>query len=206
MIAFFLLKQKSNQLFIWLYLLLVLVLAALQIFFSPTVLFQFINQFVNEKLNLFFEIFTWIGSGWTYGSVCLLILFFNRKYFWLFVASFAATSLVAQAIKYFSSNVARPVEFFSQQKISINFPLGAEELHWNSFPSGHTTSAFSLFLLLSLISKNKWIVVSCFIGAALVALSRVYLTAHFVRDIYWGMIFGVETTSIILFLFRKKIL
>jgi membrane-associated phospholipid phosphatase len=63
-----------------------------------------------------------------------------------------------------------------------------------------------LFLLLSLISKNKWIVVSCFIGAALVALSRVYLTAHFVRDIYWGMIFGVETTSIILFLFRKKML
>ena len=205
MIAFFLLKRKSNQLFIGLYLLLVVSLAAFQIFFSPTVLFESINQFVNEKLNLFFEIFTWIGSGWTYGAVCLLVLIFNRKYFWLFVSSFAATSLVAQIIKYFLPNIARPVEFFAQQKIAINFPVGAEELHWNSFPSGHTTSAFSLFLLLSLFSKNKIIVLLCFASAALVALSRVYLTAHFVRDVYWGMIFGTEITSLMCWLFENKI-
>ncbi len=199
MIALFLLKEKENLLFFWLYLLLVMGFGALQIFFSPTVLFESINQFVNEKLNIFFEIFTWVGSGWTYGAVCLLVLIFNRKYFWLFVSSFAATSLVAQTIKYFLPNVARPVEFFSQQKIAINFPIGAEELHWNSFPSGHTISAFSMFLLLSLLSKNKIVVLLCFVSAVLVALSRVYLTAHFVRDIYWGMILGTEITSLMCF-------
>ena len=180
------------------------VFGVLQIIFSPTDLFLFVNNFVTDKLNLLFEIFTWIGSGWTYATVCLLVLIFNKKYFWMAVSCFAATGLLAQLIKYLLPNIPRPITFFSQQNISIKIPNGAEKLYWNSFPSGHTVSAFSMFLLLSFLMKKNSV---SFLFAAcgfFVAISRVYLTAHFVRDTYVGMIIGVELTGILIKVFQKN--
>ncbi|RZK40560.1 MAG: phosphatase PAP2 family protein, partial [Hymenobacter sp.] len=63
-----------------------------------------------------------------------------------------------------------------------------------SFPSGHSTSAFSVFLLLTLLVKNKrWGYVFLLLAAA-AAYSRVYLAQHFVEDVYAGSLLGTVLT------------
>jgi membrane-associated phospholipid phosphatase len=60
-----------------------------------------------------------------------------------------------------------------------------------SFPSGHTVNAFALFFCLALITKNKWIKFLCFVAAALVGYSRIYLSQHFAIDVLPGSLIGV---------------
>jgi membrane-associated phospholipid phosphatase len=146
-----------------------------------------------------------MGSGWMFAAVCITLFFLDKWKGIIASVSFAITSLAAQSTKNFLPNVARPFEYFAQQNIAINFPEGVEKLHWFSFPSGHTVSAFSIFCLLSLLIKNKYASVFFIIIAFLIALSRVYLVAHFVRDTYAGMIIGVELTCIVHYWFTTKL-
>jgi membrane-associated phospholipid phosphatase len=196
-------NKPEIRYFFWLYGLLVVSFGVLQINYSQQQLFLFINSFVNSYSTFLFKIFTFIGSGYTYAAVCLALLMIDKWKGMIAIACFALTSLVAQLIKYFLDNIPRPIEYFSQQHIAINFPNGAEILHWSSFPSGHTTSAFSMFCLLALLVKNKyWSIVFAFISLA-VGISRVYLAAHFVCDTYVGMIIGVELTCVLYWLSEK---
>ena len=204
MIASFLFKKNIDSHFLWLYFILCCLLGIAQIFFSQAQLFLFINQFVSSKIDFIFFVLTWLGSGWAYAVVCLLILFFQKKYFWLSVISFAATGLIAQAIKYLIPQNPRPLTFFSSTHTTIKISNLAEQLHWESFPSGHTTSAFSMCLLLSYIfKKEKWSFFF-FVMALFIGISRVYLTAHFVKDIFAGMILGTEITALIIVFFQQK--
>ncbi|MEY4877384.1 MAG: hypothetical protein RL708_2534 [Bacteroidota bacterium] len=196
-------NKPEIKYFFWLYGLLVVSFGILQINYSQQELFLFTNSFVNNYSNFLFKIFTFIGSGYTYAAVCLALLMVDKWKGMIAIVCFALTSLVAQLIKYFLDNIPRPFEYFSQQHIVINFPTGAEILHWSSFPSGHTTSAFSMFCLLALLVKNKyWSIVFAFISLA-VGISRVYLAAHFVCDTYFGMIIGVELTCVLYWLSEK---
>jgi membrane-associated phospholipid phosphatase len=62
----------------------------------------------------------------------------------------------------------------------------------NSFPSGHTLSAFALYGFLAFSSKNKTVSTVLLLAlAVLVAISRVYLLQHFLQDILMGSVLGV---------------
>ena len=76
---------------------------------------------------------------------------------------------------------------------------------FNSFPSGHTLSAFALFGLLALVyANNKWVVGSCFIIAAGVGISRIYLGQHFLKDILFGAFCGTCISTVIyLWIYQK---
>jgi membrane-associated phospholipid phosphatase len=79
------------------------------------------------------------------------------------------------------------------------------EQHSNfSFPSGHSTAAFSVCIFLALISNNKkW---GYFYGvlAILISFSRVYLSQHYFIDILVGSILGTTITFFIYYYFAKK--
>jgi membrane-associated phospholipid phosphatase len=205
MFSFLHLKQPNTNYFFWLYYLFIVVFGGLQLIYSPAELFLSVNKFVENNLTEVFKIVTFLGSGWMFAGLCLILLLLDKWKGIIASTSFAITSLVAQSVKNLLPNFARPFEYFAQQKIAINFPLGAEELHWFSFPSGHTISAFSIFCLLSLLIKNKYASIFFALLAFLVALSRVYLVAHFVRDTYFGMLIGVELTCIVHYWFTTKL-
>jgi membrane-associated phospholipid phosphatase len=69
--------------------------------------------------------------------------------------------------------------------------VGGKIHTWQSFPSGHTMTAFALALFLSILIRNKFWGVLLLILAILVAYSRVYLFQHFPKDVFAGSIFGV---------------
>ncbi|MEN9522514.1 MAG: hypothetical protein RL065_891 [Bacteroidota bacterium] len=199
------LKNTETKYFFWIYYLLIVVFGTLQIIYSPTELFLFVNSFVNNSATIVFKLITWIGSGYAYALICVALIIYNK---WIGIATtstFGLTSLVAQGIKNFIENIPRPLTYFQQQKIELLMPDSSEKLYWYSFPSGHTVSAFSMFCALAFVFKNKLISVLFILMALSVGVSRVYLTAHFVRDTYFGMIIGVELTCIVFYLFRFKL-
>jgi membrane-associated phospholipid phosphatase len=77
----------------------------------------------------------------------------------------------------------------------------------NSFPSGHTSAAFSLFICLALITPRKWAPLWV-VSAWAVAYSRIYLSQHFLEDILLGSVIGLFSTIAIYmlmdFYFNRK--
>ena len=59
-----------------------------------------------------------------------------------------------------------------------------------SFPSGHSMAAWALFTLTAALVRKGWVSVLCLVLAVSVSLSRVYLMAHFLRDVVAGAAIG----------------
>lgn len=60
-----------------------------------------------------------------------------------------------------------------------------------SFPSGHVSRfAFLIVIFISLFRKNPWLVTTALVFLALMALTRVYLGAHWASDVLGGLILG----------------
>lgn len=59
-----------------------------------------------------------------------------------------------------------------------------------SFPSGHTSYAFTIFTIILFMAKKKSLKVLTGILAVLIAFSRLYLYVHFPTDVIGGAIIG----------------
>ena len=65
------------------------------------------------------------------------------------------------------------------------------EGHGNSFPSEHAMFAFSVATVIARrYGSHKWVPYVSYGGAALVAFSRVTLSAHYVSDVFFGSVLG----------------
>ena len=61
----------------------------------------------------------------------------------------------------------------------------------NSFPSGHTSYAFTFATIVTILNKNKALKIFTGVLAVLMAFSRLYLYVHFPTDVLAGAIFGI---------------
>jgi len=72
-----------------------------------------------------------------------------------------------------------------------------------SFPSGHSLAAWALFTLTAAMIRKTWVSLLCLFLAASVAISRVYLMAHFLRDVIGGAAIGFVTGYVLYFVYDK---
>jgi membrane-associated phospholipid phosphatase len=167
----------------------------------------FFNRFVNSPLDSFFEYITYIGDGVFILLFVLLVLFINVQKALTILLCYGLSTGFTQGIKYyFFGDINRPSLTFEMVHTSLKFVDGVDLHIHHSFPSGHSTAAFSLFFCLSFFSKNNIFKVVCFISAMLVAFSRVYLSQHFFEDITVGSFIGVMFSFLVCsLLFETKI-
>lgn len=128
-------------------------------------------------------------AEWKFILLFLAILFYN-KYgnAFIVVLSWAFTGILAQSLKRVF-DFPRPAGFF--QDLSLNF-INSDSIHYaHSFPSGHTTTAFAIFIAMALMTNKKHYQFIFFLLALSVAFSRVYLLQHFFVDVYFGSILGL---------------
>lgn len=82
---------------------------------------------------------------------------------------------------------ARPVEWTAEAPLSFT-PLNWDAYTFQSFPSGHSTTAFSLALSIAFVwPRTLWPMLAC---AVLIATSRIVVGAHYLTDITAGAALG----------------
>jgi membrane-associated phospholipid phosphatase len=164
------------------------------------------NEWHSAWGDALFPYITHLGDGLFSVAVVLALLCY--RYYWALLAalSFISTSLLAQFLKRgIFDEVMRPKLYFANENL-LRFVEGVEVHSYNSFPSGHASSAFACFTLLALLQPNRWRAVFFFFMALLISYSRIYLQQHFFVDIYAGACIGVGLTSVIFYLMEKSAL
>lgn len=73
-----------------------------------------------------------------------------------------------------------------------------------SFPSGHSTAAFAAVTsLFGMLKEKRWIAY-CGLGLALlIVFSRLYNYVHFPSDVIAGILLGIITGLVVVFIFKK---
>ncbi len=172
---------------------------------ANTGIFFFINNAMKHPINdLWLGYTTQLGNGYVLLPIAMIMLFFyDRKFFWknvgyLFAASVVGGIVVTQAKLLFDA--PRPLSFYQRELeaglVSINVMF--EPVYAHSFPSGHSQTAFTVAHSLALLcTRFAWGVRASFYGVAvIIALSRVYVGAHFPIDILAGALVGVLTAHL----------
>mgnify|MGYP003299856807 FL=1 len=72
-----------------------------------------------------------------------------------------------------------------------------------SFPSGHTSSAFTFAMAITMVLKNKGAAIASFIFAFLMGISRIYVGVHYPTDVIVGAVVGILYAVIGYFIFAK---
>ena len=160
-----------------------------------------INAQTGGTADQFFAFYTHIGDGIVVPIIIILACLLYRKNFLsnfaLGITTFALSGLLAQFFKRIVfADYLRPSKVL-EGKLKL---IEGVELHGaHTFPSGHSTVSFALFIFLAfLFKKYRWAQVTCAILAVLAAYSRVHISQHFVEDIVAGAFLGVTC----FFLFR----
>lgn len=148
--------------------------------------------------NIFFKYFTKVGEEWSYPIVLLLLVFaFPPRNYRHFIYVPFLGGLVALVSFYAKSYFRhpRPALFFGRNGTLDEINKVADVTLYggmNSFPSGHTLSAFALFAFMAFVVPNKKLGgILLFLTALLVGISRIYLVQHFLEDVYLGAVIGV---------------
>ena len=165
--------------------------------------FLLLNADLGPTADVFFRFWTNLGDGIIWVLVLILIYRYHKSKLPLVIASILVSTLITQITK----NVIFPDSFRPTAAhldlAMIHTVTGIDLLSANSFPSGHTASAFSIFLLACLMMKSRWVIFIGFLYAILVGYSRIYLAQHFPLDVGAGMITAVFTLLISIY-FQKQ--
>lgn len=175
--------------------------------------------------DIFYRYYTQVAEWFPY-IVCVALLLFSR----IGDGAFASAAMILSALttQLFKNiiNAPRPIKWFELNMPDVQLPLtpGVEVHSWFSFPSGHTTSFFALAFVLCVIFTRSprnprnprslrsprtyracsyLMQVGLFFLAALGGYSRIYLSQHFARDVFAGILVGVIVTAVCYAVFSR---
>lgn len=195
---------KVNRYFLVLYLIVLIGAGAVLLLFEKPQIHLYINRNHSLPADYFFKIFTNFGDGLVPVFIGTVLLFFSFRKALLLGISTAFAGILAQVLKRFVfTSEVRPKVYF-EKVADLYFVPGVEIHSWHSFPSGHTATAFSMFFILAMFIPQKWTKILFFSAAILIAYSRMYLSQHFLIDVYFGSLIGIISAIIISLLINRS--
>jgi undecaprenyl-diphosphatase len=165
-------------------------------------IFLAINHGLNCNFNNYWLGYaTWLGNGWIGFPIAVVaLIFLDRNVFWRNTLVLAAAGIlggIALNVIKQAFHAPRPLTVFAPDiaagRLYVNVLF--DRLYWNSFPSGHTQTAYTVATVLSWAgtrSRKMTLPASAifFFIASVVGVSRIYCGAHFPSDILAGAILG----------------
>lgn len=151
--------------------------------------FHQINTARHALADSLFPYITHLGDGLL---ILLIALYFllrkNIRLFAGVAGGYLLSGLVVQVLKN-TIPALRPLAFFEARGMQVPQIPGVVLHTQQSFPSGHTASAFALFVFIALIHARRgsaWLLLPAF----MVGYSRIYLSQHFTTDVWAGACIG----------------
>ena len=205
------------------YFLLLMLVIVLLCVYPKLELHLLLNSYHTAALDTFFKYYSMLAEGPLY-VLALLPIFWKKIRITLF---FALCELsgggVLQILKH-SFSFERPLSAFEHYPdMALPLVQGVDMHYGNSFPSGHASTFFVFSTCCALIlayyynqkanknSRKSWILFNLtllvlFVSAVLVCYSRIYLSQHFLLDVFIGSIIGFVTTLLFYYFGGNKIL
>ncbi|MEZ0540442.1 phosphatase PAP2 family protein [Fibrella arboris] len=196
---------RTNRVFFITYLLLIVTVGTLMLLYTKEQLIRFVNEQNTPLGDQLFPYLTYLGDGGFVIVIGVLVLVVHRHAGWLVLASFAVSGLISLFLKLvvFPERL-RPVRYFEHSNWAYHLIKDLHINEYNSFPSGHTTSAFALFSMLVFLWRRKgWGWLGTLL-AAIAGYSRVYLFQHFVEDAFAGALLGTLTTVGLVYYYQRR--
>lgn len=180
-----------------------------------------LNSSHTHTTDLFFKCFTAFAE-WPLYIIGLVPLLFKRWWWTAYYATSEGVAALLIAILKRIFHMPRPLKFFGDD-IASYLPIvdGVKLHHNNSFPSGHTSTFFIFVTVCIIILALQYarrttiqtkhtlffvvIQIALLLLAALGGYSRIYLSQHFLLDVFAGSIIGILVPFALLRLFKNKL-
>lgn len=215
--------RKALSVYCIAYFILLIYVFGLQYVYPKLELHLMLNSCHTDIQDTFFKYYS-ILAEWPLYVLALLPVFWKKARMTLFFAiSELLGGAIVQLLKYFIST-ERPVSIFEKYPDMV-FPVveGVNLHHYSSFPSGHTSTFFVFSTCCAIIlayhfstrvrqdNRRAWILfhlslLALLALAVLGGYSRIYLSQHFLLDVYVGSIIGFITPFLVFCFGRNKIL
>jgi membrane-associated phospholipid phosphatase len=165
--------------------------------------FLYLNANLGLLADKVFEYSSYLAEGWIWIPYFIVLVGFYKKDTAFILMNFLVSTLLTQFAKnYIFGAAMRPMSSGLDAK-QIHTVSGVEIHTFNSFPSGHTATAFTLFLLTTYLFPNKYAFTIGIVYAIVCGYSRIYLAQHFPLDLAGGILVALLTLPISIFIRQK---
>ncbi|MDX9791692.1 MAG: phosphatase PAP2 family protein [Candidatus Kapabacteria bacterium] len=189
-------RIQENPYFFYAYILISSVLLIILLFIDKGEGVILFNDLRGSIFDDIFKFLSSLGEGLYFLLFLLIAAVYRFKYLILGISVYLGSGLVTQILKNIFRE-PRPSVFFQGSDL-VTYVEDFQLHSYNSFPSGHTTGGFAIFLFLAIITKNKPVGLFYLICAWLVGISRVFLVQHFLIDVLFGSLIGIFFTIYII--------
>lgn len=152
---------------------------------------NFIQTLRNPFLDWLMPVISHMGNGVLYIVLAVVLLCFKKT------RKIGVVLTLALLLEYtIVSIILKPaVERPRPYTVNTLIQLLIEEPEDWSFPSGHTSAAFTMIFALYFMKNRWWIPMA--IAGVLIAFSRMYLYVHYPTDIFFGACIGILSAFIV---------
>ena len=166
--------------------------------------FLYLNANLGQLADKVFEYSSYLAEGWIWIPYFTVLVGLYKKDTTFILMNFLVSTLLTQFAKNYIFDTAMRPMASGLDATQIHTVAGVEIHTFNSFPSGHTATAFTLFLLTTYLFPNKYALSIGLLYAVACSYSRIYLAQHFPLDLAGGIFVALLTLPISIF-FKRKI-
>ena len=195
--------RKTFRIAIGVSLILAMVLFAVSYFYSRETVFLGLNKDLGQMGDNLFYYISYLAEGWIWIPYFMLLFGWYKKDALFILLNFLISTLLTQIPKNFIWNsVSRPMGSGISQD-QFHRVEGVDMHLWNSFPSGHTATAFTIFFVTVYFFPKKEVLLIGGIYAVACGYSRIYLAQHFPLDVAGGIMVAILTIILSIYINNK---